>query len=89
MSFHTPDEIRVQSSLISLPRAYGAGVDEVPRIDRKLRQNDVQDKEKQKKAKKNVENRGFWLRVRARTHDLSHAKRSLYPDSVAFQQILS
>ena len=31
-----------------------------------------------KKSKKNVENRGFWLRVRARTHDLSHAKRSLY-----------
>ena len=30
-----------------------------------------------KKSKKNVENRGFWLRVRARTHDLSHAKRSL------------
>ena len=30
-----------------------------------------------KKSKKNVENRGLWLRVRARTHDLSHAKRSL------------
>ena len=46
MSFHTANESRVQSSLISLPRAYGG------RIDPKLRQNDVQDKEKQKKTKK-------------------------------------
>ena len=52
MSFHTANESRVQSSLISLPRARTAGVDEVLRIDPKLRQNDVQDKEKQKKSKK-------------------------------------
>ena len=52
MSFHTANESRVQSSLISLPRARTAGVDEVLRIDPKLRQNDVQDKEKQKKTKK-------------------------------------